>query len=69
MAASVPRYDVFSPNGNDEFYEYKTMSGVLPNRKVAPCASIRVSSNGTSKPAVSAKTSSRLRPAIATSVW
>jgi alanine dehydrogenase len=35
MAATVPRYDVFSPNGADEFYEYKTMSGVLPNRKIA----------------------------------
>lgn len=35
MAATVPRYDVFSPVGSQEFYEYKTMSGVLPNRKVA----------------------------------
>jgi ornithine cyclodeaminase/alanine dehydrogenase-like protein (mu-crystallin family) len=35
MAATVPRYDVFSPTAKDEFYEYKTMSGVLPNRKVA----------------------------------
>jgi ornithine cyclodeaminase/alanine dehydrogenase-like protein (mu-crystallin family) len=34
-AATVPRYDVFSPVGRDEFYEYKTMSGVLPNRKIA----------------------------------
>ena len=35
MAATVPRYDVFSPTKPNEFYEYKTMSGVLPNRKVA----------------------------------
>ena len=35
MAATVPRYDVFSPTNPDEFYEYKTMSGVLPNRKIA----------------------------------
>ena len=35
MAATVPRYDVFSPTKADEFYEYKTMSGVLPGRKVA----------------------------------
>ena len=35
MAATVPRYDVFSPTKPDEFYEYKTMSGVLPGRKVA----------------------------------
>jgi ornithine cyclodeaminase/alanine dehydrogenase-like protein (mu-crystallin family) len=35
MAATVPRYDVFSPINHDEFYEYKTMSGVLPNRKIA----------------------------------
>ena len=35
MAATVPRYDVFSPNGSHEFYEYKTMSGVLPNRRIA----------------------------------
>jgi ornithine cyclodeaminase/alanine dehydrogenase-like protein (mu-crystallin family) len=35
MAATVPRYDVFSPARSNEFYEYKTMSGVLPNRKVA----------------------------------
>jgi len=35
MAATVPRYDVFSPTGNNEFYEYKTMSGVLPNRRIA----------------------------------
>jgi alanine dehydrogenase len=35
MAATVPRYDVFSPNGANEFYEYKTMSGVLPNRRIA----------------------------------
>jgi ornithine cyclodeaminase/alanine dehydrogenase-like protein (mu-crystallin family) len=35
MAATVPRYDVFSPTSNGEFYEYKTMSGVLPNRQIA----------------------------------
>ncbi len=35
MAATVPRYDVFSPTKPDEFYEYKTMSGVWPNRNVA----------------------------------
>jgi alanine dehydrogenase len=35
MAATVPRYDVFSPTGNNEYYEYKTMSGVLPSRKIA----------------------------------
>mgnify|MGYP001465235875 FL=1 len=35
MAATVPRYDVFSPTKPSEFYEYKTMSGVLPGRKIA----------------------------------
>ena len=36
MAATVPRYDVFSPTkSSNEFYEYKTMSGVLPNRGIA----------------------------------
>jgi alanine dehydrogenase len=35
MAATVPRYDVFSPTHPHEFYEYKTMSGVMPNRKIA----------------------------------
>lgn len=35
MAATVPRYDVFSPTKPGEFYEYKTMSGVLPNRNIA----------------------------------
>lgn len=35
LAATVPRYDVFSPTKPDEFYEYKTMSGVLPSRKIA----------------------------------
>ena len=35
MAATVPRYDVFSPHGDDSFYEYKTMSGVFPKRKIA----------------------------------
>src|ERR671915_1991624 len=35
MAATVPRYDVFSPTKANEFYEYKTMSGVLPGRNVA----------------------------------
>src|SRR5207245_8841412 len=35
MAATVPRYDVFSPTNPNEFYEYKTMSGVLPNRHIA----------------------------------
>ncbi len=34
-AATVPRYDVFSPLGADAFYEYKTMSGVFPRRKIA----------------------------------
>ncbi len=34
-AATVPRYDVFSPTKPNEYYEYKTMSGVLPNRGVA----------------------------------
>src|SRR4029450_7265875 len=35
MAGTVPRDDVFSPANPNEFYEYKTMSGVLPNRKIA----------------------------------
>ena len=35
MAATVPRYDVFSPTKANEFYEYKTMSGVLPGRGIA----------------------------------
>jgi ornithine cyclodeaminase/alanine dehydrogenase-like protein (mu-crystallin family) len=35
MAATVPRYDVFSPTKSNEFYEYKTMSGVLPSRNIA----------------------------------
>jgi ornithine cyclodeaminase/alanine dehydrogenase-like protein (mu-crystallin family) len=35
MAATVPRYDVFSPTKPGEYYEYKTMSGVFPGRKVA----------------------------------
>ena len=35
MAATVPRYDVFSPTKPGEFYEYKTMSGVLPSRNIA----------------------------------
>jgi ornithine cyclodeaminase/alanine dehydrogenase-like protein (mu-crystallin family) len=35
MAATVPRYDVFSPTKPEEFYEYKTMSGVLPSRNIA----------------------------------
>ena len=35
MAATVPRYDVFSPTKPGEFYEYKTMSGVLPGRNIA----------------------------------
>jgi alanine dehydrogenase len=35
MAATVPRYDVFSPTKPGEFYEYKTMSGVLPARHIA----------------------------------
>jgi len=34
-AATVPRYDVFSPTKPNEFYEYKTMSGVLPGRNIA----------------------------------
>ncbi|HEY7168325.1 MAG TPA: hypothetical protein VIB79_27450 [Candidatus Binatia bacterium] len=34
-AATVPRYDVFSPTSESEFYEYKTMSGVLPKRRIA----------------------------------
>lgn len=35
MAATVPRYDVFSPTKPNEFYEYKTMSGVMPSRNIA----------------------------------
>src|SRR3989337_2164559 len=35
LAATVPRYDVFSPTKPNEFYEYKTMSGVLPGRGIA----------------------------------
>ena len=35
LAATVPRYDVFSPTQPGEFYEYKTMSGVLPGRNIA----------------------------------
>jgi ornithine cyclodeaminase/alanine dehydrogenase-like protein (mu-crystallin family) len=35
MAATVPRYDVFSPTKPEEFYEFKTMSGVLPSRNIA----------------------------------
>jgi len=35
MAATVPRYDVFSPIRENEYYEYKTMSGVLPGRQIA----------------------------------
>lgn len=35
MAATVPRYDVFSPTKPGEFYEYKTMSGVLPGCNIA----------------------------------
>jgi len=35
MAATVPRYDVFSPTHDNEFYEYKTMSGVFPTRRIA----------------------------------
>ncbi len=35
MAATVPRYDVFSPTKPNEFYEYKTMSGVFPSRNIA----------------------------------
>jgi len=35
MAATVPRYDVFSPTNPNEFYEYKTMSGVFPGRNIA----------------------------------
>jgi alanine dehydrogenase len=35
MAATVPRYDVFSPVRSNEYYEYKTMSGVLPGRQIA----------------------------------
>ena len=35
MAATVPRYDVFSPTKPDEYYEYKTMSGVMPRRGIA----------------------------------
>lgn len=34
-AATVPRYDVLTPEGSDAFYEYKTMSGVFPRRRVA----------------------------------
>ena len=43
MAATVPRYDVFSPTSNNEFYEYKTMSGVLPSRRIA---ALRLNSSG-----------------------
>src|SRR5262245_65614852 len=43
MAATVPRYDVFSPTNPNEFYEYKTMSGVLPNRKIE---ALRLNSRG-----------------------
>ncbi len=35
LAATVPRYDVFSPIRNNQYYEYKTMSGVLPGRGIA----------------------------------
>jgi len=35
LAATVPRYDVFSPVRENEYYEYKTMSGVLPGRQIA----------------------------------
>ena len=35
MAATVPRYGVFSPTKPNEFYEYKTRSGVLPGRSIA----------------------------------
>ncbi len=35
VAATVPRYDVFSSTKTNEYYEYKIMSGVLPGRKVA----------------------------------
>ncbi len=35
QAATVPRYDVFSPTKANEFYEYKTMSGVMPSRSIA----------------------------------
>ncbi|HMF52678.1 MAG TPA: hypothetical protein VK603_28715, partial [Candidatus Saccharimonadales bacterium] len=35
LAATVPRYDVFSPTKPNEFYEYKTMSGVFPRRNIA----------------------------------
>ena len=34
-AATVPRYDVLSPNEGNCFYEFKTMSGVFPRYKVA----------------------------------
>ena len=34
-AATVPRYDVFTPEGVNSYYEYKTMSGVFPRRKIA----------------------------------
>src|SRR4029434_1116935 len=35
MAATVPRYDVFSPTKPNEFYEYKTMNGEWSNVKSA----------------------------------
>ncbi len=41
MAATAPRYDVFSPTKPDEFYEYKTMSGVLPDRNSAALTNFR----------------------------
>ncbi len=34
-AATVPRYDVLSPIGNNRMYEYKTMSGVFPRERIA----------------------------------
>jgi hypothetical protein len=66
MAATVPRYDVFSPTKPNEFYEYKTMSGVLPNRKSLHCASTQAWLSGTKRRAACAKTSFRLPAAIAT---
>src|SRR2546430_15403175 len=43
MAATVPRYDVFSPTKPREIYEYKTIRGVLPKRNVA---AVRLNSSG-----------------------
>ena len=69
VAATVPRYDVFSPTKPNEFYEYKTMSGVLPNRKIA---ALRLNSSVVKwyeKAGGVRKISFRLPAAIATLAW